>query len=186
MTPITLPAWLTISELAAERPTVPANSKGQTFTFRLAGRSYVATYARATPTGGIRFAEGGVGGILVELLVDIAQPWIPASNDGDVHYQAAVIRLREGSATAVVDWASALQTRHAEAIESIRAEGVFAESWFRTELAGQPHLFAVMVCQTSEAVSRDEPSSELEVDRIHREFKRYWDRGRMVRCDLFS
>lgn len=49
---------------------------------------------------------------------------------------AVLIRLKPNSMSNVAAWQAELNARKNEAIETLKAEGVFVESWFHVELEG--------------------------------------------------
>ncbi|MFH4280345.1 DUF6176 family protein, partial [Acinetobacter baumannii] len=53
---------------------------------------------------------------------------------------AALIKLKPNSLSNVEVWKKELQDRKEEAIETLKAEGVYVESWFHIELDGQDYL----------------------------------------------
>jgi hypothetical protein len=79
-------------------------------------------------------------------------------------------------------WAAFMRGHLEEVVQSLRQERVRHEMWFSGR--DQDGLFVIGVMdvddhQTSAAVAN---ASALEVDRVHREFKKHWDRART--CDL--
>ena len=57
---------------------------------------------------------------------------------------AGLIKLAPESGELVEQWQSTLSARRAEALQTLRDEGVAVESWFQLEIAGEPYLLWYM------------------------------------------
>lgn len=64
--------------------------------------------------------------------------------------------------------------------ESIWSEGVVTESWFQFYWSGHDYLFAHM--RSAEDWRNSAAATELEIDLVHREFKKLWDSSVRIRC----
>lgn len=84
---------------------------------------------------------------------------------------AKMIKLKPDSSDKIVKWQSELNRLRDEVIQSIMNEGVQVESWFQTEINGEPYLLAYSRAADFQKAGQVAAKSELEVDKIHRQFK---------------
>lgn len=141
------------------------------FLFSIDGMQLAAGYWRdATSTT--------IGQVEASLLFDVSVQDFAHLERGPV--TGAVIRMLPGRQRQLVHWSNELNKRSQEAQESIRREGVEFESWFSFELNQNLYLFALMADYKEHAVSTDH--DDLDVDRIHRDFKKNWDRSARYIC----
>lgn len=89
---------------------------------------------------------------------------------------AAIIKLKPNTLANVETWQNELQQRKAEAIETLKAEGVYVESWFHFKLEGQDYLLAYMRAADITHAQQVAKSSSFDIDRVHRQFKQNWER----------
>ncbi|WP_065994169.1 DUF6176 family protein [Acinetobacter defluvii] len=90
---------------------------------------------------------------------------------------AVLIKLKANSMQNVEAWQTELTTRKAEAIETLKAEGVFVESWFYMELEGQDYLIAYMRAEDIAKAQHIGRESHFPIDAMHKQFKQNWERG---------
>ena len=90
---------------------------------------------------------------------------------------AALIKLKPNSLSNVEAWKKELQDRKEEAIETLKAEGVFVESWFYIELDGQDYLLAYMRANDIAHAQKVAKLSPFDIDKIHKKFKENWEKG---------
>lgn len=99
--------------------------------------------------------------------------------------KAVLIRLKPDTSTQVTEWQERILQLKAQAIDSVRNEGIEVESWFQVQIAGEHYLLAYI---RSDDIARAEAvgaQSTLEVDAVHRQFKLdAWDRSGMIECEL--
>ena len=62
---------------------------------------------------------------------------------------AVLIKLKANTMHNVATWQAALNMRKNEALDTLKAEGVFIESWFHVELEGNDYLIAYMRAEDS-------------------------------------
>ena len=90
---------------------------------------------------------------------------------------AALIKLKPNSLSNVETWKKELQDRKEEAIETLKAEGVYVESWFYIELDGQDYLLAYMRANDIAHAQKVAKTSPFDIDKIHKKFKENWEKG---------
>ncbi len=153
----------------------------RTIGFQLLDRAFKARYLRVADEQDEHFASTSVHRQNVRLLADVA---LAQAHDigfcRTLKIKAGVIRLLPDSLAQLDEWAMALRERREEALESIRREGVFAESWFCFELSGDTYLLAVMLLDPEKVPA--EQQQDLEIDKIHKNFKKRWDRSMLIKC----
>ncbi len=101
------------------------------------------------------------------------------------------IKIKDGMLPRVTEWASALNARSAEVLETLRNEGVYFEAAFLEETSEGHYLIYVMKAKSFEEARRIADQSELSIDHYHREFiKDCWgERSRpslLIDFDRFS
>lgn len=89
---------------------------------------------------------------------------------------AVLIRLKSGSLSQVDSWQNELETRKAEAIDTLKAENVFIESWFHVELENQHYLIAYMRADDIAHAQKVAKTSTFDIDQVHQQFKTTWDK----------
>lgn len=90
---------------------------------------------------------------------------------------AALIKLKSNSLSKVDAWKKELQGRKEEAIETLKAEGVYVESWFHIELDGQDYLLAYMRANDITHAQEVAKTSIFDIDKVHQKFKENWEKG---------
>lgn len=80
----------------------------------------------------------------------------------------------------VRSWAAFMLANMSEVKQSLHNEGVRYEAWYLGRDEGDGCLFLVGVMDVDDATAAHAVSakSTLEVDKVHREFKKHWDRKR--------
>jgi hypothetical protein len=146
---------------------------------RLEASSTVAAAVFGLPDGSVE-AE-----LPVKALFDVAIGNVADLLDTSRPMAAAVRRIKQGSESEISKWQSDLLAHKEEARESIRREGVLAESWFRFDFQGAAHLIALMIGGVPTECLFTPIAGRLGVDSIHRQFKRHWDRSFDCRCEHF-
>lgn len=89
---------------------------------------------------------------------------------------AVLIKLKPDTLDHVEAWKKELNARKDEAIETLRAEGVYVESWFYLELEGQNYLLAYMRADDIAHAQQVGRNSTFEIDKIHKQFKTHWEK----------
>ncbi|CAB1216768.1 DUF6176 family protein [Acinetobacter bouvetii] len=87
---------------------------------------------------------------------------------------AVLIQLKPETKDNVESWQKELNMRQAEALETLKAEGVFVESWFHVELAGVDYLIAYMRAQDIARAQEIGRQSQFPIDQMHKQFKGNW------------
>ncbi|OTG70720.1 hypothetical protein B9T26_13330 [Acinetobacter sp. ANC 4169] len=87
---------------------------------------------------------------------------------------AVLIKLKPDALHHVEQWKNELNARKAEAIETLRAEGVHVESWFHLELDGQDYLLAYMRAEDIARAQQIGRESQFSIDQVHKQFKSNW------------
>lgn len=87
---------------------------------------------------------------------------------------AVLIKLKPDTLDHVEAWKKELNERKAEAIETLRAEGVHVESWFHLELGGQDYLLAYMRADDIAQAQHIGRNSYFPIDQVHKQFKNNW------------
>ena len=90
---------------------------------------------------------------------------------------AVLIKLKANSMQNVEAWQAELNGRKFEAIETLKAEGVFVESWFHVELEGQDYLIAYMRAEDIAKAQQIGRESQFPIDAMHKQFKQNWEKG---------
>lgn len=90
---------------------------------------------------------------------------------------AALIKLKPNSLDQVEAWQKELKARQDEAIETLKAEGVYVESWFYIQIEGQDYLLAYMRANDIAEAQRIGKNSSFDIDQVHRKFKQNWIRS---------
>ena len=89
-----------------------------------------------------------------------------------------LIKLKPGSRERVQQWASTLNERKAEALDTLAAEGVVLESWFFLEMDGDEYLMLYMRSRSMAEAERVGTEANSDIDQIHQQFKvDTWVRG---------
>lgn len=147
--------------------------------FEVGGSSFLATYSRAPRS---RTSPASCHMLETRLLADVVCQQTMVFELSEVNASTAVIRLLPRSESALAVWRSSMSSLHAQAIESIRQEGVLCESWFSFYIEDEAFLFAVMLRPIGISVKKKELIPDLEIDRRHRAFKASWDRALRITC----
>ena len=87
---------------------------------------------------------------------------------------AALIKLKPNTATNVEAWRAELEQRKDEAIETLKAEKVFIESWFHVELEGDDYLMVFMRAKDIAYAQQVGKNSQFDIDKVHKQFKSNW------------
>lgn len=90
---------------------------------------------------------------------------------------AVLIKLKPNSMQNVDAWKTELNTRKAEAIDTLKAEGVFIESWFHVEIEGTDYLIAYMRAEDIAKAHKIGRESQFPIDAMHKAFKQNWEKG---------
>ncbi|QIO06758.1 DUF6176 family protein [Acinetobacter shaoyimingii] len=89
---------------------------------------------------------------------------------------AVLIELKENRLDDVAVWQAEINARKQEAIETLKAERVFIESWFQLKLEGKDYLIAYMRADDIHYAQQVGKSSQFPIDQIHKAFKQNWAR----------
>lgn len=89
---------------------------------------------------------------------------------------AVLIKLKQDSSEQVESWKNELHTRKQEAIETLKAEGVYIESWFHLNLEGQDYLLAYMRADDISRAQQIGRTSQFPIDQVHKKFKQTWEK----------
>ena len=89
---------------------------------------------------------------------------------------AVLIKLKVNSMHNVEVWEKELNSRKADAIETLTAEGVSVESWFHVEIEGQDYLIAYMRAENIAKAQQIARESQFAIDQVHRQFKMNWEK----------
>lgn len=97
-------------------------------------------------------------------------------------YQATKIRLTCDELI-VRAWASFMKEHLDEVSAALRSENVRHEMWF---LGRDTSLYVIGVMDVDDhrASQKIAAYSRLKVDEVHREFKKFWDRGSVLRLSI--
>ena len=87
---------------------------------------------------------------------------------------AVLIELKPDRLKQIEDWQQQLQSRTMEAIETLKAEGVWGESWFYVNLEGKDDLIAYMRADDIAKAQQIGRNSHFEIDQVHKQFKIHW------------
>ena len=91
---------------------------------------------------------------------------------------ARLIELKPKSAERVRAWADHINAHRADALASLKSEGVLIESWFSLSLDGKEYLLCYMRADSMERSQEVAANSENPVDAYHQQFKvDTWVRG---------
>lgn len=90
---------------------------------------------------------------------------------------AALIKLKPHAHDAVNTWREALNNRIDEAIATLKAEGVYIESWFQLNIEGQEYLIAYMRAENIKKAQQIAKNSNFPIDHLHQAFKAYWEKA---------
>lgn len=92
---------------------------------------------------------------------------------------ARLIELKPNSTERVEEWAKYLRDHRAQAVETLRNEGVQVESWFELTLEGKHYLLCYMRSDSMTKAEAVAAQSSSAVDAYHQQFKvDTWVRGR--------
>ena len=93
-----------------------------------------------------------------------------------------IIELKLNSLDKVEEWATTLNERADEAIETLQNEGVRIESWFHLSLDGKDYLLCYMRAKSIEKAHQIVKSSPHAIDAYHQQFKKdTWGDGKSAR-----
>lgn len=90
---------------------------------------------------------------------------------------AVLIKLKANTMHNVATWQAALNMRKNEALDTLKAEGVFIESWFHVELEGNDYLIAYMRAEDIAKAQQIGRESQFPIDAMHKAFKQNWEKG---------
>lgn len=90
---------------------------------------------------------------------------------------AVLIQLKANSLEKVEVWQTELNARKQQAIETLKAEGVFVESWFHVELEGKDYLIVYMRAEDIAKAQQIGRNSQFPIDAMHKDFKQNWEKG---------
>lgn len=95
---------------------------------------------------------------------------------------ANIIELKSNSLDRVEEWATTLNERADEAIETLQDEDVRIESWFHLSLDGKDYLLCYMRAESIKKAHEVVQSSPHAIDAYHQQFKRdTWGAGKSAR-----
>jgi hypothetical protein len=89
---------------------------------------------------------------------------------------AVLIKLKPNSYENVELWQRELNQRKAEAIETLKAEGVVIESWFFVQIEKVDYLIAYMRAESIQLAQEIGRNSQFEIDQVHKLFKQNWEK----------
>lgn len=89
---------------------------------------------------------------------------------------SVIIKLKENTQADLHSWQQQLEQRKAEAIETLKAEGVAIESWFQVEINGEPYLIAYMRARNIAEAQKIGRTSQFDIDQVHKKFKTIWEK----------
>lgn len=89
---------------------------------------------------------------------------------------AVLIKLKTDSLSQVDTWQNELEKRKVEAVETLKAENVFIESWFYVEVENQHYLIAYMRADDIAHAQKVAKTSTFDIDQVHKQFKTTWDK----------
>ena len=111
--------------------------------------------------------------VFINIQFKIKSYWVISKNKmTDVG--AVLIQLKLDSMANVEAWQKELNIRKDEAIETLKAEGVFVESWFHVELEGKDYLIAYTRAENIAKAQDIARNSSFPVDTMHKVFKQNW------------
>jgi len=85
---------------------------------------------------------------------------------------AGVIELKPNSMEQVEEWATTINNRIDEAIETLKDEGVEIESWFHLSLDGKDYLLSYMRADSLKKAQDTVKDSKHDIDAYHQQFKK--------------
>jgi hypothetical protein len=95
---------------------------------------------------------------------------------------ANIIELKPNSLDRVEEWATTLNERADEAIETLQDEGVRIESWFHLSLDGKDYLLCYMRVESIKKAHEVVQCSPHAIDAYHQQFKKdTWGVGKSAR-----
>ncbi len=80
---------------------------------------------------------------------------------------SGLIKLHKGSEEKVAHWQEVMSARVDEILESLKAEGIELESWFKVELAGDTYLLWYMRAESIEKAVAAFQQSTKDIDKFH-------------------
>lgn len=89
---------------------------------------------------------------------------------------AVLIELKPNSQDDVNAWQKELNKRKDEALATLKAEGVFIESWFHVAIEGKHYLIAYMRAKDIKEAQRIGRESTFAIDQVHKAFKKTWQK----------
>jgi 3'-phosphoadenosine 5'-phosphosulfate sulfotransferase (PAPS reductase)/FAD synthetase len=87
---------------------------------------------------------------------------------------AVLIELKKNALANVDAWQSEINARKQEAIETLKAEGVYVESWFYVQLDEKDYLIAYMRADDIAQAQKIGKDSQFAIDQVHKAFKQNW------------
>lgn len=100
----------------------------------------------------------------------------PIQNSTQTEVGAVLIQLKLNRMADVQQWQQQLNQRKAEAIETLKAEGVFVESWFHVSLDGRDYLIAYMRATDIVKAQQIGREGQFAIDQVHKQFKSNWEK----------
>jgi len=88
---------------------------------------------------------------------------------------AVLIKLKTNTQVEVEAWQQEIVKRKVEAIQTLQAEGVTVESWFKLELNGENYLLAYTRAKDIAHAQQAARNSSFEIDKYHQQFKQHWE-----------
>ena len=85
--------------------------------------------------------------------------------------KCALIKLKPGSSARIQEWATTLNARRHEVLETLQNEGVSLESVFLANLNGEDYLVYVMRSDDFERARHIGKNSLAAIDAYHKQFK---------------
>ena len=89
---------------------------------------------------------------------------------------AVLIKLKVNSGANVESWQDEINKRKSEAIETLKAEQVYIESWFQLELNNEFFLIAYMRAKDISYAQKVGRESNFDIDKVHKLFKSNWEK----------
>lgn len=84
----------------------------------------------------------------------------------------------------VFEWVAFMKANLTEVQTSLRQEGVLHEQWYLKREKDGLTLVGVMNVADSDVARKAANASVLEVDKVHRAFKKYWVKGKICDVDI--
>lgn len=94
--------------------------------------------------------------------------------NNSVDVGAVLIQLKPDVLGNIDAWKMTLNARKEEAVETLKAEGVFVESWFHVVIEGQDYLIAYMRAEDIARAQQIGRESHFPIDAVHKQFKGNW------------